>query len=164
MEKRLCKACSESERRGEEATRASNNKKTPEQIKLTNDCPAPCTMPYYAHTHTWITPTHWRAIIGRERVRAKRAKPTPFIKCLQTANISLLNNSQIKLIRRTHKRRVTLFSVYVLVCCCVRVVVLKINLVVWRQAGLQRACHLENFQMFRFGAFSFCANNGIYYS
>lgn len=44
MEKRLCKACSESERRGE-ATRASNNKKTPEQIKLTNDCPAPCTMP-----------------------------------------------------------------------------------------------------------------------
>lgn len=51
MEKRLCKACSDGENR-REATRASNNKKKKEQIKLTNDCPTPlCTMPY-AHTHT----------------------------------------------------------------------------------------------------------------
>lgn len=50
MEKRLCKACSDGENR-REATRASNNKKKKEQIKLTNDCPTPlCTMPY-AHTH-----------------------------------------------------------------------------------------------------------------
>lgn len=51
MEKRLCKACSDGEKR-REATRASNNKKKKEMIKLTNDCPTPlCTMPY-AHTQT----------------------------------------------------------------------------------------------------------------
>lgn len=148
MEKRLCKAGSDGGKR-REATRASNNKKRKEQIKLTNDCPTPptlCTMPY---THTWFTTLLHNTVNDKqERVRGKRAKSTPFIKCLQTGNISLLNNSQ------KSAEVPLLFSVWMF-CCCVRVVVLKINSVVWRQAGLRRL-HLENFQMFSlFGAFSF---------
>lgn len=74
-------------------------RKRKEQIKLTNDCPTPptlCTMPY-AHTHTHDLQHSYNTVNDKqERVRGKRAKSTPFIKCLQTGNISLLNNSQKK--------------------------------------------------------------------
>lgn len=59
MEKRLCKAGSDGDKR-REATRASNNKKRKEQIKLTNDCPTPHCAPCPTHTHTHMiynTPT-----------------------------------------------------------------------------------------------------------
>lgn len=99
------------------------------------------------HTHD-LQHSYTTLSMTRKRVRGKRAKSTPFIKCLQTGNISLLNNSQ------KSAEVPLLFSVWMF-CCCVRVVVLKINSVVWRQAGLGRL-HLENFQMFSlFGAFSF---------
>lgn len=60
-----------------EATRASNNKKRKEQIKLTNDCPTPlCTMPY-AHTHdlqhsyTTLSMTRRREWEGSEQSRPR---------------------------------------------------------------------------------------------
>lgn len=143
MEKRLCKACSDWGKR-REATRASNNKKRKEQIKLTNDCPTPlCTMPY-AHTHdlqdsyTTLSMTRRREWEGSEQSRPR------------SLNVYKLATYLFIIIhKKTQKFRCCSLCEF---CCCVRVVVLKINSVVWRQAGL----HLENFQMYSlFGAFSF---------
>lgn len=91
-------------------------RKRKEQIKLTNDCPtphcAPC--PTRAHTHTWFTTLLHNTVNDKEeRVRGKRAKSTPFIKCLQTGNISLLNNSQ----KKERRSSVVVLCVNVLLLC-----------------------------------------------
>lgn len=110
MEKRLCKACSDGGKR-REATRASNNKKRKEQIKLTNDCPTPlCTM-HYAHTHdlqhsyTTLSMTRRREWEGSEQSRPR------------SLNVYKLATYLFLIIHKKSAKVPLLFSVWVLLLC-----------------------------------------------